>query len=306
MVDTFVFLGDTFEGMLLKAFQKGDFELAQSMLDKPECLSTNLNAICDSDGKTLLHLACQKDWTNWDTIICTLIKKHNYHVSAVDEDGNTPFHEAYQCGNRSILTHLLSLPACNPDAVNKHDYTVLRMALEKNDKVAVRELLATGRVDPRRGTSQGHTYRGLLEMSSLQPTDQEYDGSALQMVEEFAKCIDANSNQQPPLAPLTMYCLLETLKKMSKNRDQISLRGLLEMIKENKLPLPEDPETVHDLLTCIKPFTMVDARGSIEDRKILLKEFKDHTGVSEPQATTLPLQSGVLINAGTSKGDFND
>ena len=283
--------------MLLKTFQSGDFELAQSMLDKPECLSTNLNAICDSDGKTLLHLACQKDWTNWGSIICNLIKKHNYHVSAVDEDGNTPLHEAYQCGNRSMLTYLLSLPACNPGAVNKHDYTVLRMALEKNDKVAVREVLATGRVDPRRGTSRGHTYRELLEMNSLQPTDREYDGSALQVVEEFAKCIDSNSNQQPPLVSLTEYCLLETLKKMSKNQDQISIRGLLEMIKENKLPLPEDPETVHDLLTRIKPFTMVDAQGRIEDRKILLKEFKDHTDVSEPQATILPLQSGVIMKA---------
>ena len=185
---------------------------------------------------------------DWYGIIQSLIKQYNCNVSAVDEDGNTPLHEAYQCGNHSAFTYLLSLPSCKPDAVNKHDYTVLRMALKKNDKVAVRELLATGRVDPRRGTPRGHTYRELLEIEQLQPEPQDYDGSALQLVEQLAECIEANSQVTPSLPSFKHYCVLGTLHKMFKNRQKILLGGLIERIKENMLPLPENPSEVYDLL----------------------------------------------------------
>ena len=130
----------------------------------------------------------------------------------------------------------------------QHDYTVLRMALKKNDKVAVRELLATGRVDPRRGTSHGHTYRELLEIEQLQPEPQDYDGSALQLVEQLAECIEANSQVTPSLPSFKHYCVLGTLHKMFKNRQKILLGGLIERIKENMLPLPENPSEVYDLL----------------------------------------------------------
>ncbi len=150
-----------------------------------------MRGVSDADGKTLLHLACRKNWVDWHGIVRSLIENHHCDVAAVDEDGNTPLHEAYQCGNLPSVEYLLSLPSCNPDAVNKHEYTVLRMALEKSDKTTVRTLLASGRVDPRKGSPRGHSYTELLAMNQLKPQPQDYDSSALQMVTQFAECMES-------------------------------------------------------------------------------------------------------------------
>ncbi len=160
----------------------------------------------------------------------------------MDEDGNTPLHEAYQCGNLPSVEYLLSLPSCNPDAINKYEYTVLRMALEVNDRATARDLLASGRVDPRKGSPR--TYSELLAMNQLQPQLQDYDGSALQMVTQFAECMEGNDHVRQLF---TSYCLLKVLYKILKNRDQISIAGIVDRIKQNMLPLPEKPDEIHDL-----------------------------------------------------------
>ena len=201
----------------------------------------------DADGKTLLHLACRKNWVDWHHIVCNLVDKHHCDVTAVDEDGNTPLHEAYQYVNLPIVEYLLSLPTCNPDTINKQEYTVLRMALELNDKRTVRDLLATGRVDPRKGSSRGHTYPELLAMNQLQP--QDYDGSALQMVTQFSECMESSKCSICP--PFTSYCLRDILHKMLKNHNQVSITGIVNYIKKNLLPLPVIPDEIHGLLLAL-------------------------------------------------------
>ncbi len=240
---------ESIEGRLLKTFQSGEIEQAIEILSQAESQSIDLRGVSDADGKTLLHLACRKNWLDSYKIVCSLVEKHHCDAAAVDEDGKTPLHEAYQCGNLQLVAYLLTLPTCNPDAINKHDYTVLRMALEVNDKPTARDLLATGRVDPRKGSSRGHTYQELLAINQLQPQPQDYDGSALQMVTQFAECMEGNNHVHPPF---TSYCLLKFLHKILKNRDQVSIFGIIDRIKENMLPLPEKPEEIHDLLIDIQ------------------------------------------------------
>ena len=240
---------DTFEGRLLKTFVSGEIGQVIEILSQAESQSIDLRGVSDADGKTLLHLACRKNWVDWYHIVYSLVDKHHCDVAAVDEGGNTPLHEAYQCGNLPIVAYLLRLPTCNPDAINKHDYTVLRMALEKNDRTAARNLLATGRVDPRKGSPRGHTYQELLAMNQLQPQPQDYDGSALQMVTQFAECMEGSNHVRQPF---TSYYLLKVLHKILKNRDQVSITGIVDHIKDIMLPLTEKPDEIHDLLKDIQ------------------------------------------------------
>ena len=245
-----LFTVDSFGGRLLQTFQSEEIEQVIKLLSQAESQSIDLIGVSDADGKTLLHLACRKNWMDWHGIVGSLVENHHCDVAAVDEDGNTPLHEAYQCGNLPSVEYLLSLPTCNPDAVNKHEYTVLRMALEKNDRKSVRNLLATGRVNPRKGSSCGHTYPELLAINQLQPQPQNYDGSALQMVTQFAKCMESSKCSICP--PFTSYCLRDTLHKILKNRNQVSIPKIVDCIKENMLPLPANPDEIHDLLVDIQ------------------------------------------------------
>ncbi len=244
---------------MLQFFQSGEFEQVIEILSLAESQSIDLRNVSDADGKTLLHLACRKNWVDWHGIVGSLVEKHNCDVAAVDEDGNTPLHEAYQCGNLPSVEYLLRLPTCNPDAINKHDYTVLRKALEVNDKKTVTQLLATGRVDPRKGSSRGHSYSELLAMNQLQPQPQDYDGSALQMVTQFAECMEGSNHVRQPF---TSYCLRDTLHKILKNRDQVSITGIVDRIQENMLPLPANTDEIHDLLIDIQTLSNeFDIRG---------------------------------------------
>ena len=260
---------------MLQFFRSGEFEQVIEILSQAESQSIDLRSVSDADGKTLLHLAC-KNWVDWHDIVCSLVEKHHCNVAAEDEDGNTPLHEAYQCGNLLSVAYLLSLPTCNPDTINKHDYTVLRMALEVNDKPTVRKLLATGRVDPRKGSPRGHTYQELLVMNQLQPQPQDYDGSALQMVTQFAECMEGSNHVRQPF---TSYCLLKVLHKILKNRDQVSIGGLVDRIKENMLPLTEKPDEIHDLLKdiqslsdefdiCGEPINVVDIQMRKKGKRV--------------------------------------
>ncbi len=290
---------DTFEGRLLKTFVSGEIDQVIEILSQAESQFIDLSSVSDADGKTLLHLACRKNWVDWYHIMYSLVDKHHCDVAAVDEDGNTPLHEAYQCGNLPIVAYLLSLPTCNPDAINKHDYTVLRLALEKNDKPTVRKLLATGRVDPRKGSSRGHTYPELLAMNQLQPQPQDYDGSALQMVTQFAECMEGDNHVRPPF---TFYCLLKLLHNILKNHDQVSIGGIVDHIKENMLPLPAKPDEIRDLLIDIQSLSdMFDIRRERTNdyqvrRKGIIVTVMVITWQFVQQAVYWPLIVGMLFD----------
>ncbi len=172
---------------MLQVLRTGEYTEAIQLLSNAETQAIDLSDVRDSDGKTLLHLACQKNWDDWYRVVQRLVEKHNCDVSAVDEDRNTPLHDAYRYGNRKALALLLRIPTCNPDAYNKYGVNVLRMALKVNDVLTTRALLATGLVDPTSGSPQSHTYKELLATDGLLP--QEIDGSALQMVARCAECI---------------------------------------------------------------------------------------------------------------------
>ena len=234
---------------MLQTFRSGESIQAIELLSEAESQSIDLRGVSDVDGKTLLHLACRNAGVDWKSTVCSLVEKHHCDVAAVDEDWNMPLHEAYQCGNLLSVEYLLSLPSCNPDAINKHEYTVLRMALEKYGKKTVAQLLATGRVDPRKGSSCGHTYSELLEMNQLEPQPQDYDGSALQMVIQFAKCMEGSNHVRQPF---TSYCLRDILNKILKNCKQVSIATIVHYIKDKMLPLPANPEEIHDLLIDIQ------------------------------------------------------
>ncbi len=235
--------GDSLAGQVLRILNQGDYTEAKEWLSQIEVQNTNLRGVCDSDGKTLLHLACCKNEVDWYPIIETLIDKYKCNVAAVDKDGNTPLHDGYQCGNKSVVEYLLSLPMCDPDVSNKHGVTVLKLALQINDIPTTRALLATGRVDPRRGSPRGHTYHEVMEMDGTLP--QNIDDSALQIVTQCATCITNSNNAYQRY---TFYYLLGVLRVIFKNRDRISIGGIIRSIKENNISLPEKPDEIHDLL----------------------------------------------------------
>ena len=112
-------------------------------------------------------------------------------------------------------------------------------------------------------------------MDKLQPQPQDYDGSALQLVEQLAECIEANSQVTPPFPSFKHYCIFGTLQKVFENRHQIQLSGLIERIKENMLPLPESPTDVYNLLvetwSIVNSFSLslvLETGGAIKDVEI--------------------------------------
>ncbi len=163
----------------------------------------------------------------------------------MDKDGNTLLHETYQYESYEALALLLGVPSCNPDVFNKHGFTVLRMALQKNDVPVTRALLATGRVDPRRGSPDGLSYEELLARDDMLPKNIE--DSAVQMVAKCAECIQKSSIFDPNLEHTLCY-LLDILDSDFKNHNHISIPEIVEHVKKKKLPVPENVKEIHNLL----------------------------------------------------------
>ena len=98
-------------------------------------------------------------------------------------------------------------------------------------------------------------------MNQLQPQPQDYDGSALQMVTQFAECMEGSNYVRQPFT-FYCFCLHKMLHKILKNRDQVTIAGILDRIKENVLPLPGKPDEIYDLLTGIQSLSdEFDIRG---------------------------------------------
>ncbi len=71
----------------------------------------------------------------------------------------------------------------------------------------------------------------------------------MQIVTQFAECMEGSNHVRQPF---TSYCLHKMLHKILKNRNQVTIPRIVDRIKENMLPLPEEPDEIHDLLTGIQ------------------------------------------------------
>jgi cytohesin len=90
--------------------------------------------IKDKNGNTLLHLACDKINTLPLDIFKLLIETHGADVNALNNDNDTPLHNAIRCfdpndgDNINVLTYLLSQNDVNGNIVGEHGFTLLHMA----------------------------------------------------------------------------------------------------------------------------------------------------------------------------------
>ena len=130
---------------LLKGFQDGsdDFETSSLLTSLDE---VEVNSVKDKDGMSLLHLACQWDWSRWGAVIKSLVEKHQCSTVLVDENYNTPLHVASQFNNVGAVQYLLSLKSCNPSIKNEFGLTPLDIAHEKQHKDVLMELLSSEKV----------------------------------------------------------------------------------------------------------------------------------------------------------------
>ena len=229
---------------------------------------TSIKSIADVDKKTLLHLACRGHWMHWLKVVKCLVEKYHCDVAAIDKDGNTPLHVASHFGSEGAVKYLVSCSSCQPNAVNHGGHTALHVAVDKGHKIVVRLLLSSGRVDPTIRSEFGHTISELVEFRH-RPQASEYEGSPIQMVEQFIKCMENNSNVQPPFAKYTHYCLVDILRNVFKNRDSITVKEMVVHIKRDTLPLPEEVPDIfsllHELQSLTNFFSLSIDSGSAED-----------------------------------------
>ncbi len=118
--------------------QNGDFaENALLMLEEVDP-ALQLSSITDSDGATLLHLACRWDWSQWEPVVIKLVETHHCDVSAINEDAEIPLHTAAQFNNEGATKYLLQF--CDVNAVNKSGLTALDIANQKQHRCISRVL----------------------------------------------------------------------------------------------------------------------------------------------------------------------
>lgn len=274
-------IGDTIEGRLLKAFQTGDFREAATLLghvDREK--NPSLKSIADVDKKTLLHLASRGDWMRWLNVVKRLVEKYNCDVSALDQDDNTPLHVASNFANEGMVKYLLTCKSCKPNAFNDEGYTALHIAVQKGHKIIVRALLSSGVVDPTLPSKHGHTLSELVELwHHPKPYASEHQGSPIEMVDLFVKCIENNNYGQQPFTNYTYYCLLDILQNVFKNEDSITIREITDRIRHYALPLPEEAAEISSLLCGLQAQTrshfsihmMIPTSGCVEDTVISKK-----------------------------------
>ncbi|GJN68067.1 hypothetical protein PLICBS_002110 [Purpureocillium lilacinum] len=102
-----------------------------------------------------------------------LLATGRVNASARCRSGLTPLHHAIDCGGitedvREKCVELLLLAGADPAARDRHSRTVLRLATDRNLGEIVRQLLATGEVDPDAEEAYGRleTARGLARRRS--------------------------------------------------------------------------------------------------------------------------------------------
>ena len=101
--------------------------------------TVDVSSIRDSDGMTLLHLACRWDWSKWGLLVTQLVETHHHSVSVVNEDGDTPLHTAARFNNKGAAEYLLELSDVN--ARNNDGLTAFDIAYQKQHQEVLRVLV---------------------------------------------------------------------------------------------------------------------------------------------------------------------
>ena len=100
--------------------------------------SANVNSIRDTNGMSLLHLACCWDWSIWEEVVKLLVEKHQSDISGINKDGDTPLHVASQFSNVGAVRYLLKFESCDRNMRNKSGRLPLDVARHSD---VVKELL---------------------------------------------------------------------------------------------------------------------------------------------------------------------
>ncbi len=101
--------------------------------------TVDVSSIRDSDGMTLLHLACRWDWSKWGLLVTQLVETHHHSVSVVNEDGDTPLHIAARFNNKGATNYLIELSDVN--ARNNDGLTAFDIADQKQHQEVLRVLV---------------------------------------------------------------------------------------------------------------------------------------------------------------------
>ncbi|XP_064398899.1 uncharacterized protein LOC135345405 isoform X2 [Halichondria panicea] len=125
---------------LLKAFGQDGGDPTSALASLIGLDSTlDVSSIRDSDGMTLLHLACRWDWSKWGLLVTQLVETHHHNVSVVNEDGDTPLHTAARFNNEGAAEYLLELSDVN--ARNNVGLTAFDIAHQKQHRNVLRVLV---------------------------------------------------------------------------------------------------------------------------------------------------------------------
>ena len=109
--------------------------IVQKLLDSNPSLLKEV----DNEGKSPLHLACQR---GHHMVVQRILQSHQYSkdvLEAGDKKGNTPLHLACMGGKKSIVEEL-NMKGANPKTTNVDRRTPLHLAA-KNNRVDVIEYL---------------------------------------------------------------------------------------------------------------------------------------------------------------------
>ena len=99
-----------------------------------------MNSIKDSDGMSLLHLACCRDWLRWKETIKSLVEIHKCDITVVNENGDTPLHLASKFNNVGAIIYLGPLGSCDLSNKNNSGSSPLDIAKKEGHSEVINEL----------------------------------------------------------------------------------------------------------------------------------------------------------------------
>ncbi|MCS5711887.1 ankyrin repeat domain-containing protein [Candidatus Berkiella aquae] len=112
----------------------------------------NVNLVDPKEGRTPLHIACQK---NHESVIKALLD-HGANINVADAKGITPLHAAVGLCNENIINELI-LKGADVSIVDQNGLTFLHKAARARNLGAVRALLETGKIDVNAQDNKGNT-----------------------------------------------------------------------------------------------------------------------------------------------------
>ena len=121
---------------ILKTFRDDDTSKLRGYLDS----IPDVNSIKDSDGMSLLHLACCRDWSLWEETIKSLVEKHKCDITVVNKNGDTPLHLASELNNVGAISYFGTFASCDLSKKNNSGSSPLDIAKEKGHSEVINEL----------------------------------------------------------------------------------------------------------------------------------------------------------------------